>query len=181
MSSIGTAIAYPAHFESDVVLRNGRTLRIRPVRPDDADGLLRLYAGLSHESLYSRFFDLRTPDEALRYSPADVDYVRDFGVVGEVSGQIMAVAHYFTFRKRTNAAEVAFAVADKYHGLGIGTRLLEKLAEVARPNGITSFEAETLPDNQRILDVFLQSGFDATSRTSSGTVHVAFPIAATEE
>jgi len=180
MSSIGTVIAYPAHLESDVVLRNGRTLRIRPVRPDDADGLRRLYAGLSHESLYSRFFDLRTPDEALRYSPADVDYVHDFGVVGEVSGQIIAVAHYFAFRKRPTAAEVAFAVADKYHGLGIGTRLLEKLAEVARPNGITSFEAETLPDNQRMLDVFLQSGFDATSRSSAGTVHVSFPIAETD-
>ena len=35
-------IAYPAHLESDVVLRNGRTLRIRPVRPDDAEGLKRI-------------------------------------------------------------------------------------------------------------------------------------------
>src|ERR1051325_4189468 len=180
MTTTAPPIAYPAHYESDVVLRNGRTLRIRPVRPDDADGLRRLYAGLSHESLYSRFFDLRTPDEALRYSPVDVDYVKDFGVVGEVSGQIIAVAHYFSFRKRPTSAEVAFAVADHYHGLGIGTRVLEKLAEVARPNGILSFEAETLPDNQRMLDVFLQSGFEATRRTSAGTGHVAFPIRTTE-
>ena len=59
-------IAYPAHLESDVVLRNGRTLRIRPVRPDDAEGLKRMFGSLSTESLYSRFFDLRTAEEALR-------------------------------------------------------------------------------------------------------------------
>jgi acetate---CoA ligase (ADP-forming) len=173
-------IEYPAHFESDVVLRNGRTLRIRPVRPDDAEGLKRMFGNLSTESLYSRFFDLRTAEEALRYSPAEVDYVKDFGVVGEVGDDIIAVAHYFAFPRRPTAAECAFTIADKYHGCGIGTKLLEKLVEVARTRGITQFEAEVLPENQRMLDVFLCSGFDATSRSSEGSVHVTFPIVATE-
>src|SRR6266511_4330912 len=164
-----STIAYPAHLESDVVLRNGRTLRIRPVRPDDAEGLKRMFGNLSRESLYSRFFDLRTAEEALRYSPVDVDYVRDFGVVGQVGKDIIAVAHYFAFPRRPTAAECAFTIADRYHGCGIGTKLLEKLAEIARTRGITQFEAEVLPENQRMLDVFLCSGFDATSPRSSGS------------
>jgi acetyl coenzyme A synthetase (ADP forming)-like protein len=175
-----TVIEYPAHLESDVVLRNGRTLRIRPVRPDDAEGLKRMFGNLSRDSLYSRFFDMRTAEEALRYSPVDVDYVRDFGVVGEVGDEIIAVAHYFAFARRPDTAECAFTIADRYHGCGIGTKLLEKLAEVARANGITRFEAEVLPENQRMLDVFLCSGFDATSRSSEGSIHVTFPIAPTE-
>jgi acetyl coenzyme A synthetase (ADP forming)-like protein len=175
-----TIVQYPAHLESDVVLRNGRTLRIRPVRPDDAAGLMRMFGNLSTESLYSRFFDLRTAEEALRYSPVDVDYDRDFGVVGQVGEDIIAVAHYFAFPRRPNTAECAFTIADRYHGCGIGTKLLEKLAEVARTRGITQFEAEVLPENQRMLDVFLCSGFDATSRSSEGSVHVTFPIELTE-
>ena len=171
---------YPAHLESDVVLRNGRTLRIRPVRPDDAEGLMRMFGNLSTESLYSRFFDLRTAEEALRYSPVDVDYDRDFGVVGQVGEDIIAVAHYFAFPRRPTAAECAFTIADRYHGCGIGTKLLEKLAEIARTRGITQFEAEVLPENQRMLDVFLCSDFDATSRSSEGSVHVTFPIELTE-
>ena len=82
-----TITTYPAQFESDVVLRNGRTLRIRPVRPDDREALLALYRGLSPDSLYMRFFDTRNADAALRDAPADVDYSADFGVVGEMVGQ----------------------------------------------------------------------------------------------
>ncbi|MGH9419761.1 MAG: GNAT family N-acetyltransferase, partial [Thermoanaerobaculia bacterium] len=99
-----TVAAYPTQFESDVVLRTGHTLHIRPIRPDDRDRLLAFYAGLSPESLHARFFDLCTPDQALTYSPADVDYDREFGVIGENGDGIVAVAHYFASRRRPEVA-----------------------------------------------------------------------------
>ena len=175
MSAIVTSV-YPAHFESDVVLRNGRTLRIRPVRPEDREEVLALFLGMSRESLYMRFFDTRTPDAALRDAPTDVDYENDFGVVGELGGGIGAIAHYFRSRRNPKVAEVAFAIADRAQGCGIGTRLLEKLAEVARTKNIERFQAEVLPDNQKMLDVFLCSGFEVTSKTAEGEVSVSFPI-----
>ena len=174
------SVRYPAHFESDVVLRNGRTLRLRPVRPDDHDPLLEFYRDLSPDSLYYRFFDVRTPEAALEYSPVDVDYVRDFGVIGEIGGEIVGVAHYLSSAAQPKVAEVAFAIADKVQGCGIGTHLLQKLAEVGRTNGVERFRAETMTENQRMLDVFLCSGFDVTSRTADGSVHVSFAIEPTE-
>jgi acetyl coenzyme A synthetase (ADP forming)-like protein len=172
-------LAYPAHLESDVVLRTGRTLRIRPVRPEDCEGLRALFAGLSKRSLYTRFLDVRSPEEALRYAPADVDYVHDFGVVGEIGGEIVAVAHYFASTKRPKVAEVAFTICDALQNCGVATRLLEKLAQVARTNGIERFEAEMLGDNHAMLDVFLGMGFELTSRAEAGAVHVSFAIAPT--
>ncbi|MFZ2492431.1 MAG: GNAT family N-acetyltransferase, partial [Thermoanaerobaculia bacterium] len=171
---------YPAHFESDVVLRSGRTLHIRPVRPDDRERLLAFYSGLSRDSLYMRFFDIRTPDAALRDSPTVVDYEGEFGVIGELGGDMAGIAHYFRSRKYPKMAEVAFAIADHAQGCGIGTRLLEKLVEIARTKGIEMFRAEVLPDNQKMLDVFLGSGFNVASRTAEGAVMVSFPIAQTE-
>ena len=176
-----TITTYPAQFESDVVLRNGRTLRIRPVRPDDREALLALYRGLSPDSLYMRFFDTRSADAALRDAPADVDYSADFGVVGEMVGGIVGIAHYFRSARHQNCAEVAFAIADKAHGAGIGTHLLQKLADIGRTKGIEEFRAEVLPENTKMLDVFLSSGFDVRSRSAEGTVHVSFAIAPTEE
>ncbi|HEX9160274.1 MAG TPA: GNAT family N-acetyltransferase [Thermoanaerobaculia bacterium] len=176
-----TAAAYPAHFESDVVLRNGRTLHIRPVRPEDSAALLDFYRGMSKDSLYMRFFDVRTPESAVHDSPTTVDYVGEFGVVGELGGSLAGIAHYFRSRRDPRIAEVAFAIADRAQGFGIGTHLMQKLADIARTHGIDEFRAETLPENQKMLDVFLLSGFDVKSRSSDGAVHVSFPIAATEE
>src|SRR4051794_5988880 len=112
MSSALVDLAYPVHLESDVVLRNGRTLRMRPVRTGDGERLRALFASLSPRSLHSRFFATCTAEEALRYAPVEVDYVRDFGLVGEMGGEIVAVAHYFGSPKQPDVAEVAFTIAD---------------------------------------------------------------------
>ena len=47
---------YPAHWEADVVLRDGGTAHLRPIRADDADRLRRFYSRLSDETIYFRFF-----------------------------------------------------------------------------------------------------------------------------
>ena len=74
---------------------------------------------------------------------------------------------------------MAFAIRDVLQGCGIGTRMLEKLADVARQNGILRFEAELLAENSRMLDVFLDSGFDVISRSDGGIINVSFPITTT--
>src|ERR1051325_4438624 len=175
-----TTITSPAHLKSDVVLRNGRTLRLRPIRPEDGEGVRAMYAQLSGDSMHMRFFNVRSPEEALRYSPANVDYVHDFGVVGEIGGEIVAVAHYLGLPKRPELAEVAFTIADRLQNCGVATHLLNTLVIAARQNGIERFEAEVLSENQRMLDVFLCFGFEVKSRSEEGSIHISFPIAATE-
>ncbi|HYI07581.1 MAG TPA: GNAT family N-acetyltransferase [Thermoanaerobaculia bacterium] len=171
-----TTAAYPSHLESDVVLRTGRTLRIRPIRPDDRASLLTFFSSLSATSLRSRFFDTCSPTAALGGAPADVDYSNDFGLVGELGGDIIGVAHYFRCAHRPTFAEVAFTIADLAQGSGIGTRLLERLAEIARENGIERFEADVLAGNQRMLDVFLGSGFEVATGSHEGVVQVSFSL-----
>jgi len=174
-----TVAEYPAQFESDVVLRTGHTLHIRPIRPDDCERLVGFYSALSPETLHARFFDLCTPAQAAQYSPADVDYDRDFGVIGENLDGIVAVAHYFASKRDRKVAEVAFAIADSGQGHGIGTKLLELLVRAARVHDIERFEAFVLPENQRMLDVFLGMGFVVASDLDAGTIHLSFPIAST--
>ena len=179
MTGTISAVSYPSHLEFDVVMRTGRTIRVRPVRSSDAPGLLDLFRRLSPEALHARFFSLTTPESALRAAPADVDYSQCFGLVGEINGEIAAVAHYYRSRRDPAMAEVAFAIRDDLHGCGVGTRLLEKLAEVARERDIERFEAELLAANSKMLDVFLDSGFDVVSTSSAGVIHLWFPIAST--
>jgi acetyl coenzyme A synthetase (ADP forming)-like protein len=174
-----TIAEYPVRFESDVVLRTGRTVHIRPVRAEDHPRLIDFYTRLSPESVHSRFFAICRPEVAAAASPATVDYDREFGAVAELGGEIVGVAHYFTSRKSPDVAEVAFAISDAAQGCGAGTKLLETLIAAARGHAIDRFEAEVLPENHRMLDVFLGMGFDIVRRTDEGVVHLEFPIAAT--
>jgi acetyl coenzyme A synthetase (ADP forming)-like protein len=160
------------------VLKTGRTIRLRPVRHEDGEGLLNFFRHLSRASIYSRFFNMRSPEAAVASTPVDVDYRRCFGMVAELGGEIVAVAHYIA-TVNPETAEVAFAIGDDLQGCGIGTRLLERLADVARENGIAHFEAETLAENRWMLAVFLDSGFDVVSHSEAGVVGLSFPIGAT--
>jgi acetyl coenzyme A synthetase (ADP forming)-like protein len=179
MEAAMTTAAYPAQFEADVVLRTGRTLRIRPIRPEDRAALLDFFGRLSPETLHARFFNLSSPELALASSPTVVDYDREFGVIAEGSGGIVAVAHYFASNTEQRVAEVAFAIADASQGRGIGTKLLEVLAAAARTHEIDRFDAYVLADNGRMLEVFKGMGFSVTSELDGGTVHLSFPIAST--
>src|SRR6185369_8831305 len=103
---------YPAQEESDVVLKSGATLRLRPIRPEDAPALLAFFQRLSPDSLYMRFFAVPRLDVKKAEAVCQVDYVDTFGLVGETAGRIVAVAHFYRNRKRPELAEAAFAVED---------------------------------------------------------------------
>jgi acetyl coenzyme A synthetase (ADP forming)-like protein len=169
---------YPAQWESDVVLADGGTARIRPSRPDDEPALLALYERLSDESIYLRFFSpVPRPTAVQLERITSIDYVDHMVLVAQLGDAIVAVARYD--RIGTDEAEVAFAVADDQQRRGLATLLLEHLAGIARANGITTFSADTLPGNSKMLNVFADAGWKAVSRFEQGTVRVRFAIAPT--
>ena len=69
-------------------------------------------------------------------------------------------------------------VTDDHQHLGIGTLLLDHLADVARLHGVERFVAQTLAENRDMLGVFRSSGFPIETSTSAGTVTIRFPIEA---
>src|SRR6266516_5749487 len=149
----------------DVILRDGSTLRLRAPARSDAGALLAFFSGLSERSLYLRFHGIRRLANALAGQLVEPDW-RDrgvlVGVVADGAGEerVVAVAEFVRLRDDTSA-EVAFAVADELQGRGIGTRLLEQLAERAAAAGIERFVADVLPDNAAMLGVFGDAGFKA--------------------
>jgi len=179
-TTVPKAAVYPAHFQWDVVLRTGSTVHIRPVRKSDEEELIEFFRALSPEAMRARFFDARKPEDALVSAPADVDYDDIFGLVGEVGGRIVSVAHYYRNRSKPQLAEAAFTVSDVMRGCGVGTRLLEQLATVARERGITTFYAEVMEENRRMMDVFLDSGFEVQRGMEDGVYRVSFLIEETE-
>jgi acetate---CoA ligase (ADP-forming) len=172
-------VAYPAHEESDVVLKSGATLRLRPIRPEDAEKLLVFFQRLSPDSLYFRFFSVPRLDVKKADAACQVDYENTFGLVGETSGRIVAVAHFYRDPNRPERAEAAFTVEDALQGQGIGTRLLERLADIARAKGIKVFEASVLARNRRMIGVFRNCGFELTQTFDEGVGKMVFSLTPT--
>jgi acyl-CoA synthetase (NDP forming)/GNAT superfamily N-acetyltransferase len=167
---------YPAHWEGDVVLADGSTVQVRPIRPDDGPRILDFHERQSPESIYFRYF---TPRPKL--SDADVehlthvDYVDRMAFVALRDDQLIGVARYDRWPTRSEA-EVAFFVDDKHRGRGLATLLLEYLAAAARQTGISGFTASVLPTNQRMVGVFRQAGFQTASAFEDGVIEVRLDL-----
>src|SRR5919108_299566 len=167
----------------DVILRDGRTLRLRPPRTTDADALLEFLRSLSERSLYLRFHGFPTVDSRLVEPLLEPDWDERGALIAALASEdgerVVAVANYVRLRDPA-VGEAAFAVADEHQGRGIGTRLLEQLSARAAEAGIERFVAEVLADNREMLGVFEAAGFELTREVESGEVEVQFAIAPTE-
>jgi len=174
-------LSYPAHREADIVLRDGSTVHVRPVRHEDAAQVRSMFEGMSDASRWLRFFSaFPSLDPAVRWA-TDVDYDRRWGLVATAGGRVVAHAGYERDPERPHRAEAAFVITDTWQGKGLGTLLLGELAEVADQDGITTFTAEVLPENHRMVQVFRDSGFPVTLHAVPGVVLVEFPTALTLE
>ncbi|MER6063697.1 GNAT family N-acetyltransferase [Streptomyces sp. NPDC001792] len=179
---------YPAHWEADVVLRDGGTARIRPITVDDADRLVSFYEQVSDESKYYRFF---APYP--RLSAKDVhrfthhDFVDRVGLAATIGGEFIATVRYdrigadgMPATAPADEAEVAFLVQDAHQGRGVASALLEHIAAVARERGIRRFAAEVLPANTKMIKVFTDAGYTQKRSFEDGVVRLEFDLEPTD-
>ncbi len=174
---------YPAEWTANLLLRDGTTVLIRPIRPDDAAGIDDLVANrMSRQSVYQRFFRVKEKLDAeeLVYFTV-LDYDDRMAFVVESDGAILGVGRYDRQEKDPTVAEVAFAVSDADQGRGIGSRLLEYLTAYARDQGISSFRAFVLADNHAMMRVFRGAGFRMTREMEEGVYNVEFPTLESDE
>jgi acetyl coenzyme A synthetase (ADP forming)-like protein len=164
--------------ETDVILRDGSTLRLRPPVAEDADALLAFFSGLSDHSRYLRFHGFPALGPKLVEPVLEPDWQDRGALLASLDGGIVAVANWVRLRD-PRAAEVAFTVDDGHQRRGIGTRLLEQLAARAAGAGIEEFVAEVLHENAAMLGVFRDAGFTVTRAGEGGELEIRFPIAPT--
>ncbi len=175
------APVYPAHWEADVVLRDGGTAHLRPMTAADADAVQAFHMAQSENSIYLRFFTYKsqlTPKELRRFT--ELDYRDRVALVITRRERIIGIGRYDRLDDPAEA-EVAFNVSDSEQGRGLGSILLEHLAAAARENGIDKFTAEVLPENRKMLQVFSDAGYEVHRHFDDGVVSLAFDIDPTEK
>jgi acyl-CoA synthetase (NDP forming)/RimJ/RimL family protein N-acetyltransferase len=180
MQSPSVRHEYPAHWEADVVLRDGGITHVRPITEDDAERLVSFYEQVSDESKYLRFFSPYP-----RLSAKDVhrfthhDYVDRVGLAATVGGEFIATVRYdrvdatgMPASAPADEAEVAFLVQDAHQGRGVASAMLEHIAAVARERGVRRFTAEVLPANTKMIKVFTDAGYAQKRSYEDGVVRL---------
>lgn len=172
---------YPAALEREITTREGATLHLRPIRPDDTERLLDFHHRLSADSIYRRYFSMHPELSTAELAHLTrVDYIDRLALVIEDGDRLVAVGRYdqYPFSKK---AEVAFVVADDYQHQGLGLTLLINLARAAWARGITTFTAETMASNREMMSVFYDSGFPVKTVLENEEISVRFSIEPTQE
>ena len=164
---------------ADFLTRSGSTVHVRAVHAEDQGRLTEFYHGLSEGARRLRFCAPVNDDFLTRAAGrfATVGALGGVGLVATERDRRRVIAHAMFVPTNAERAEVAFAVADDRHDLGLGTLLLGELAQIAAGRGIREFEALVLPDNQQMLAVFRESGFPIQTYAAAGEVVVTFPTA----
>ena len=162
-----------------LILRDGTTAIVRPATVEDRALLVRFFNELSLESRWRRFLSVSEPDAHLAdrliafQSPRQgLTLIALRSMAGDA--RVIAAASYLALNG--TAADVSFAVDERYQGKGIGTLLLEYLAVHAAQAGFRSFHASMLADNTAMRDVFRDSGFEIRSTAEGGVVELQLAL-----
>lgn len=153
-AGVDLSVNHPPSLASELHLRNGLAVTVRPVIGGDEATLLEFLTGPSVDSRRLRFFTAAVDLRAAARLGAASDDADHHGIVALAPGRGL-VGHAIYVRVAGAArAEVAVEVADDVHHLGLATLLIIRLAQLAEDREITGFFAEVLPENLDMLAVF---------------------------
>jgi RimJ/RimL family protein N-acetyltransferase len=176
-----------ANYTSTEHLRNGRSVTIRAIRPDDKGIMIDALSKVSPQSLYFRLFSGKrkfSDDEMIQITTVDFVNIVALVAVLDEDGleKIVGGGRYIRIGSSGigQRAEVAFLIDDAHQGLGIGSRIFKHLVEIARESGITHFEAAVLPANAAMLRLFARSGLPVTTTITRDSVHVTIQLTPAE-
>ncbi len=174
---------HPSSLSQRLALRDGSEALVRAIRLDDKQRLSDAFHRLTGTSVYFRFFsNKKALTEAELEHFTELDFYHHVGLVATVfrGGQerIVGVGRYVeaTPEGPERVAEIAFAVDDEFHHLGVGTRLFEQIVRIARTQGIGRLEADVLLDNMGMLEIFRHSGYSLRTTIGDGIANVSFSI-----
>jgi RimJ/RimL family protein N-acetyltransferase len=159
-------------------LRDGSSIVVRPIRPDDKGALEQGFARLSEQSRYQRFLTVisRLSASELRYL-TEVDHHHHEALIAFESdaGEPVGVGRFVRLEDGVSA-EAAVTVVDEWHGRGAGTAICSLLADRARAEGVERFTARLLAANETMFEVLASLGPARVTARDSGAVEVEIEL-----
>jgi len=168
---------YPFELIETLRLKDGRSVLVRPIHPQDEPLVQSFVRALSPRSRYFRFHNaIRELDPRMLRAATHVDYRRHLALIAEsFDGEIeteVGAARYVARREDPGTADFAVAIADAWQRQGLARRLLERLMQVAASRGVRRLTGDVLENNHAMLDLAGRLGFDLRPAAEPGVLTV---------
>lgn len=166
---------YPREYARDAATDDGAAIVIRPIRPEDEPAVAAFHAGLSEQTVRSRYGKDRPLAERTAHERLAricyVDYDRQFALVAEApvpggAGGIAGIARLSRVQG-TADRQLTLTVADAWQRRGVGAHLVRSAVQVARGEGVARVTAELAPDNRGMREILAEAGFAMDERDGS--------------
>ena len=169
----------PGNYSASEHLRDGRTVEIRALRPDDEGDMLAAVGRTGSQSLQRRFFVVKRgfSEKEIAFF-MNIDFTNHVALVAlaDEDGRKAIIGGGRYILTEPSKAEIAFVVIDAYQGQGVGTLLMRHLAAIARAAGLKELIAEVLPENAAMRKVFSKFGFQARGSQDPQVVHLVLTL-----
>jgi acetyltransferase len=176
---------YPTQYVTRWKLDNGRTLTLRPIRPEDEPMMVAFHETLSEESVYYRYFSpLKLPQRIAHERLTRIcfnDYDREIALVADHKNpktgkhEILGVGRLSKVHGSSDG-EFALLVSDEWHDLGLGTELLKSLIKIGRAEKLQRITGYILPENHAMQHVCRNLGFEVRHDIEAGEFHAALAL-----
>jgi acetyltransferase len=170
---------YPTRFVSPWKLTDGTDVLLRPIKSEDEPMIAEMLATMSEESLHDRFYEgvpEFTHNRLVRFT--NIDYERELAIIAELTTKggkrIIGVGRLIGDPER-GEGEFTVIVHDKFHGRGLGYKLVDLVIGIAEERGFKRLVGTISADNQRMLDLVEELGFSAVS-TEDGVTRVRLDL-----
>lgn len=154
--------AYPKELEVVTSFGEHRGILIRPIRPDDANTLVRFLGKISPEDKRLRFFatirEFNVPF-ITRLTQLDYDHAMALVAIDPTSHEILGVVRLHV-DDNLESGEYAVLIRSDLKGQGLGWKLMELIIAFARSKGLKRIEGEVLSENTMMLMMCRELGFE---------------------
>ncbi|MGO2090194.1 MAG: bifunctional acetate--CoA ligase family protein/GNAT family N-acetyltransferase [Oceanisphaera sp.] len=170
---------YPTEWEESTTLKDGSTILLRPVLPEDEPAHKDFLNHVSDEDRYQRFFaDVVIGHEELAHM-TQVDYDREMAFVAlSEDGEILAVVRAISDPDNEDA-EFAILVRSALKGMGLGRLLMEKIIRYAAIKGLTTLSGVTMPTNRGMIGLARKLGFKVKVNLEDGEAGLTLQLEGT--
>jgi acetyltransferase len=175
---------YPIQYVCPWTMKNGDSIIIRPIRPEDEPLMVEFHQKLSERTVYLRYFQplklsQRVAHERLRRI-CFTDYDREMVLLGEHRGngetpQVVAVGRLSKLHRR-DEAELAVLIHDRFQHLGIGAELFRRLIAIARKENLRRLHSTILAENREMRAICQKLGFRMQADLEDGTVRAQLEL-----